>query len=274
MNENYIYIENVKCYAPELARVNDYFSEEYLHHLYKLEDSNFWYRSRNRVIKNLLNKHLGNSTSKSFLEIGCGNGFILKGLMEFENYKLVGADIHIQGLKYAKERLPDVEFIQLDATRMPFENEYDAIGAFDVLEHIDDDIAVIKNVHKALKRDGTFIVSVPQYQWMWSHMDDIDQHKRRYSRKELKNKLMENGFEVTYLSSFVFFLFPLMAISRFLKKNQKFQDRSFEEKLTELNLSPLLNFSFETIMRLDELLINMGLSLPFGGSLIAIGRKI
>lgn len=274
MCTGYQQIDGIKCYAPELARDNDYFPEEYLRHLYKIEDEHFWYRSRNRVIKRLFKKYLGTSDSKKIMEIGCGNGFILKGLTELKNYKLSGADIHIQGLKNSKERLPDVDFIQLDATRMPFEKEFDAIGAFDVLEHITDDVKVIKNAHKALQSGGYFLVTVPQYQWMWSNMDDIDQHKRRYAYSELNTKLTQNGFKVIYLSSFVFVLFPLMVFSRFFKKNKKFQEKSFEKKLTELKLSPLMNFVLESFMRIDELLLKMRISLPFGGSLIAVAQKI
>jgi SAM-dependent methyltransferase len=273
MRQDYQIIDDIKCYAPELARVNDYFPEEYLHHLYKIEDENFWYRSRNRVIKRLFKKYTGAEGKKKIMEIGCGNGFILKGLMEFPNYQLSGADIHVQGLKYAKERLPSINFIQLDATYMPFQNEFDAIGAFDVLEHIDDDIAVIQQVHKALRPKGLFFVSVPQYQWMWSHMDDLDQHKRRYSRRELHTKLRENGFDIIFKSSFVFSLFPLMAASRLLKKNEKFKERTFEEKLSELKLSKTTNTILESILRIDELLLKAGISLPFGGSLIAVAIK-
>jgi SAM-dependent methyltransferase len=273
MNSAYQYIDGIKCYAPELASVNDYFSEEYLRALYKIEDKSFWYCSRNRVIKNLFKKYVGISSPKNILEIGCGNGFVLKGLSGFEKHTLSGADIHIQGLKYSKERLPDIEFVQLDATKMPFENQYHAIGAFDMLEHIDDDLAVIKNVHRALISGGTFLVTVPQYQWMWSNMDDLDQHKRRYSKKELKLKLAQHGFELQYLSSFVFILFPLMMASRFLKRDKKFRQRSFDDKLTELRLNPVLNFMLGLIMRIDELFIKMGLSLPFGGSLIAVATK-
>lgn len=274
MNSAYQQIEGIKCYAPELARANDYFPAEYLRHLYKIEDEHFWYRSRNRVIKRLFKNYLGTIDSKKIMEIGCGNGFILKGLTDFKNYTLYGADIHIQGLKNSKDRLPEVDFIQLDATRMPFEKEFDAIGAFDVLEHIEDDVAVIKNVHKALKPKGYFFITVPQYQWMWSNMDNIDQHKRRYSHNELNSKLTQNGFNVLYISSFVFALFPLMAVSRLLKRNKKFQEKSFEEKLTELRLSPTMNFLLESFMRIDELLLKMRLSLPFGGSLIAVAQKI
>src|ERR1044072_2835484 len=142
-------IDGIKCYAPELARNNEFFPEEYMHHLYKIENEHFWYRSRNRVIKGLFKKFIGSKNVSKIMEIGCGNGFILKGLSQFKNYHLSGADIHIEGLKYSRERLPGVEFIQVDATRLPFEGEFDAIGAFDVIEHIDDDVAVIRNVHKA-----------------------------------------------------------------------------------------------------------------------------
>lgn len=138
----------------------------------------------------------------------------------FKNYELYGSEIHLEGIKFAKNRLPNIELIQLDATNLPFENEYNAISAFDVLEHIEEDVKVIQQVHKALKRGGFFIVSVPQYQWLWSVNDNIAYHKRRYSRKELKNNLLIEGFEINYISSFVFILFPVMCISRLFKQKK------------------------------------------------------
>lgn len=273
MNINFKIIENIKCYAPELAiNNNDYPAEEFKM-LFELEDKNFWFNSRNRVIKNLFNKYIGNVES-DILEIGCGTGYVLKGLQEnFDNYNLYGSEIHLEGIKYAKKRLPSVEFIQLDATKMPFKDEFDAIGAFDVIEHIDEDEMVISQIYKSLKNNGFLFLSVPQYKWMWSINDDFAFHKRRYSKKELHTKVEKAGFNVKFISSFVFVLFPMMVLSRFLQSNK--QDNNTKEMIIkkELDVNPILNSIFTFFMKIDEVLIKLNISLPFGGSIILVAQK-
>ncbi|MEO8664100.1 MAG: class I SAM-dependent methyltransferase [Ignavibacteria bacterium] len=266
-------IDGIKCYAPDLAEQNEDFQSEGFDLLFRVEEKNFWFRSRNRIIKHLFKKYLGTDKERNILEIGCGTGFVLKGLSEYKNYNLTGAEIHLAGLKYARMRLPGAEFIQVDATRMPFENQFDAIGTFDVLEHISEDRLVMKNIFKALKPGGLFFITVPQHQFMWSAADDIAFHKRRYSRKELAGKIKDSGFSVEYTGSFVTSLFPAMYLSRVHKKYFTKEEEINLEKNSELELSPGINSIFEKIMKLDELMIRSNLSLPFGGSLVMVARK-
>lgn len=272
MEVAYQVIEGIKCYAPELALKNQDFSGELFQFLYKAEEKNFWFVSRNTIIQQLVRKYVGASERKSVLEIGCGTGYVLKGLRDhFRHFRLTGAEIYLKGIKFAQQRLPDVEFIQLNATAIPFQEAFDVVGAFDVLEHIDDDTAVMENVYQALKHGGHFMISVPQYMSMWSVLDDIACHKRRYTRREIVRKLEGSGFEIVYVSSFVFTLFPLMAISRLLKKNKQAQANLAE--LSELRLPNWLNTLFAGAMRVDEFLIKRGFSLPFGGSLVVVAVK-
>lgn len=278
MTKKIEYIDGVKCYAPDLARANDDYPVEEFAFLYEVEEKNFWFRSRNKVLQFLFQKYLGSKPSQ-VLEIGCGTGFVLKGLQKrFPDYTLSGSEIHLEGIRFAQKRLPDVEFIQLDATQMPFEDSYDAIGAFDVLEHIEADEKVMQEVHKALTKGGYFFISVPQYEWMWSIADDIAFHKRRYHRKELIEKLQKAGFEIKYVGSFVCTLFPFMYLSRLLNRTDKNSPPSAAElkeaKLEELKLNPLLNTLFLAVMKVDEILIKLGFSLPFGGSLMAVAKKV
>jgi len=235
-----------------------------------LEEKNFWFHSRNKIIQILVKKYFLNSIG-NFLEIGCGTGYVLKGLEKFKNLKLYGAEIYLEGLKYAKLRLPNIEFIQLDARKLPFENEYDCIGAFDVLEHINEDELVIENVFKSLKPGGYFFITVPQYMFMWSAEDDKVKHKRRYKKKELIGKLKNARFYINYYTSFVFMLFPLMYFSRAFLKNKK---KIIDEHNSELNLNPIINVVFSLIMKIDEFLIKLGFKLPWGGSLIVVGKKV
>jgi SAM-dependent methyltransferase len=264
-------IDGIKCYAPDLAYDNLNYNAAAFKQFYELEANNFWFRSRNRVIQMLVRRFSDNSKIINFLEIGCGTGYVLKGLGKFKNLKLYGAEIYLEGLKYAKERLPDVEFIQLDATDMPFENYFECIGAFDVLEHIDEDEVVIKNVYNSLKQNGLFFISVPQYMFIWSYLDEIAHHKRRYNKNMLFRKLKNSGFDVIYNSSFVFSLFPVMIISRCLKKKSKLVDKT--DTFPELQVNKFVNKILELILGIDELLIYLGIRLPFGGSLIAVAKK-
>ena len=177
--------------------------------------------------------------------------------------------IHI----YAKKNLPKVDFIQFDVTQGVVGKEFDLIVAFDVIEHIEDDVAALSNIKHMLTKNGVFIVSVPQHMFLWSKLDDIVKHKRRYSRRELITKLQENGFDISYCTSYLFFLFPLMLISRIFDKGRD-QIQSGEVALEKrVKFSSVLNWVFDLFMRIDEVLIRLGISLPFGGTLVVVARK-
>ena len=268
-------IDGIKCYAPDLAYSNEGFHAETFELFSEAEKKNFWFISRNNVLQHLFKKHLGAEIPASVLEVGCGTGLVLKALSRFKNYRLTGAEIYLEGLKYARKNLPDLEFIQMDATDMTFQEEFDAIGAFDVIEHIDEDELVIKNVYHALKKNGCFFVTVPQYMFLWSEMDDFNCHKRRYSKKELITKLRNAGFKIEYCGAFVFTLFPVMVASRFRKqlKKRNRETISIKEAYSDIALPSFTNSIFRWIMFVDEWLIKLGIPLPFGGSLIAVARK-
>ena len=151
--------------------------------------------------------------------------------------------------------------------------EFDLIVAFDVIEHIENDVAALSNINQMLTKNGVFIVSVPQHMFLWSNLDEIVKHKRRYSRRELVTKLQKNGFDISYATSFLFFLFPLMLISRMFDRGRD-QTQSEEESLEKrVRFSKVMNWIFDHFMRIDEALIRLGVSLPFGGTLVVVARK-
>jgi SAM-dependent methyltransferase len=266
-------IDGIRCYAPEVARSHADYPSEGFDVTAQIEERSFWCRARNRLLRDVFERFTDRTKPLDVLEIGCGTGFVLKALSAVSNLRLTGAEIYLQGLRYARETVPDVTFIQLDATKMPFRSEFDVIGAFDVLEHIADDRRVIDQVKLALRPGGMFVITVPQYQWMWSRLDEVVEHKRRYTRADLLGKLQDAGFTVRHMTSFVTLLFPVMVISRVLPKSRSRADDARGEFAAKVTIPAPLNWIFDKVMRVEEALLRTGLTLPFGGSLLIVGIR-
>lgn len=262
-------IDGFKCYAPAAALEEHDFPREGFDLLYRSEANSFWFRGRQRLIEYLVNRFLPVRPA-SFLEVGCGTGFVLKGLSKLNGLDVMGAELHLEGLKWAKERMPDIELIQLDATQLPFQECFDAIGAFDVIEHIEADEKVFGQMWSALKCNGLLFMTVPQHPWLWSALDDRGCHKRRYTRRELTIKLQRAGFRIRFMNSFVTFLLPAMALSRLLPERPSAPS---QERTCELQLPPWLDSLCELSLRCEEFLLRCGLTLPVGGSLIGVAQK-
>ena len=278
MNENlqYTLVDGIKCFSPEVASSYEDYPDSGFDITDESEESSFWVRSRNRLFKKIVYDHVATTGKTKFLEIGCGTGNFIEQIVGNENLNVTGSEIYLKGLQYAKKNLPQVDFIQFDITQGTVGEEFDVIVAFDVIEHIEDDAVALQNVNKMLVKGGAFIMTVPQHMFLWSKLDEIVKHKRRYSRRELLAKLKSSGFDISYTTSFLFVLFPLMLISRLLDKGRGKQPQSDELELElerRVKFPSALNWFFDLFMRIDEVLIRMGLSLPFGGTLVVVARK-
>lgn len=271
----FIMSDGIKCYSHDGAEDYTDYPEEGFDVTQKLELTSFWVRSRSRILKKLLNKYTRGIERPHFFEVGCGTGAFITQLISDDRFQITGSEIYTKGIAHAKKKMPNVDFIQYDVRQgVIAENFYDVIGSFDVLEHIDDDVTSISNVYKMLKNEGHFIVTVPQYMFMWSRIDDIVKHKRRYSRTELLTKLKDQGFHIEYATSFLFVLFPLMMVSRLLDKRKPEETLDNDEGLESRVAFPAwLNEIFNQVMKIDEFLIARGISLPFGGSLLVVAKK-
>ncbi|MDD5311763.1 MAG: class I SAM-dependent methyltransferase [Dehalococcoidia bacterium] len=233
-----------------------------------IDEANFWFRSRNRLLIWTLAKYFPNNTS--FLEIGCGPGYVLNGIKtQFPQLKVKGSDIYTESLVLAAKRVPDTELFQMDATYVPFADEFGVVGAFDVIEHIKDDEKTLTEIHRAVKPGGGIIVTVPQHPFMWSNTDVYACHVRRYTKRELKTKMEKSGFRIVRMTSFVTFPFPIMLVSRLL--NRKPKDNY--DPMREFKISKSANSLLEAVLDIERLFIKTGISFPFGGSLLAVAKK-
>jgi SAM-dependent methyltransferase len=208
--------------------------------------------------------------AQSFLEVGCGTGFVLQGLREaLPELELTGAELYAEGLQVARQRVPDARLLQLDARHLPFEAEFDLVGSFDVLEHIEEDEVALASIFRAVKPGGGVLITVPQHPRMWSAADEFGKHVRRYTRHDLVAKLGRAGFRVERVTSFVSLLLPLMAVSRLTHSRL---DESYDP-LAELQRSRPVDMCLEVVMQVELSLIRAGVPLPLGGSLLVVARR-
>jgi 2-polyprenyl-3-methyl-5-hydroxy-6-metoxy-1,4-benzoquinol methylase len=157
-----------------------------------------------------------------------------------------------------------------------FLEEFDSICAFDVLEHIDEDKLVLKNMYKCLKPGGFLFITVPACKKLWSITDEFAKHRRRYSSKELKEKVESSGFKVLKLSYFMTFLFPFIAFSRIVSRStfyKKLNNTDFKtQTFTEIEIDPILNQLFYLIFRIEAQFIPF-VNFTFGSNLLLVAIK-
>jgi 2-polyprenyl-3-methyl-5-hydroxy-6-metoxy-1,4-benzoquinol methylase len=248
--------------------LNAGFKTESFEFLETVEETSFWFRARNELLLRSLLRYAPQASN--MLEVGCGTGYVLAGLhAALPDLELCGVELFEQGLEVAARRLPDIELRRLDATELSYESEYDVVGAFDVLEHIVEDRAVLAGCQRALRPQGVLLLTVPQHPWLWSPIDAYSEHVRRYRRAELLEKVRSAGLCPVRCTSFVSLLLPLMLASR-LAQRLKAGD---VDPASEYGLPTWADRMLEGVLSVERELIARGKDLPVGGSLLCVARK-
>ena len=200
-----------------------------------LEDRNYWFRSRNRLIVWALRRHFRGCavTSRS----GCGTGCVL-GAVEsaFPDAAALGGEMHAAGLEHAARRCGAPAAADGRGATSRSAATFDVVGCFDVLEHIADDAAVLAQCFLALRSGGGLILTVPQHPFLWSAADEYAGHVRRY-RAAKSSKVAAAGFRPVLVTSFVSLLLPLMWAAR--ARHRRVDDRYDPD--AELNVGRAAN---------------------------------
>lgn len=176
--------------------------------MYEVEGKHWWFLGRRKIIESFIERicrDLGKRKPR-ILDVGCGTGANLQMLSNFGVAE--GVDVSAEALDFCRARgLAKVE--QGAAEALPFEDaSFDLVTGLDVVEHLDDDVAGLKEMRRVLRPRGRALLFVPAFMFLWGVQDDISHHRRRYTLPELKRRLADAGFEVeraTY-ANITFFL--------------------------------------------------------------------
>lgn len=237
---------------------------------YQLEMQHAWFKARQRIVNRMLACYCADA--RSLLEIGVGTGVMLSAISkEFADLALYAADRTRENLAFISEHLPQCQTIQLDGSQLPFAKAFDVVAAFDVLEHLDDDVGTMKQMHQALRSNGYALITVPQHPFLWSAYDEYDGgwggHKRRYTRAELCHKMQLSGFTIVKVTSFVSLLLPALMLTRLAPSKKEIN------ALSGLSPRPFINKTMHYLLTLEYALIKRGVDFPCGGSLVMVARK-
>lgn len=251
----------------------------------RLQEDHFWFKGRRAIFFDLIDNEWrargrphgagGNEPGTRrprILEIGCGAGGMLGPLSRYGD--VIGLDIAHDYLRRCRDRgFP--RMITASAYELPFPDEtFDLVALFDVIEHIPDDRRVLEEVRRVMKPDACVFLSVPAYQFLYSHNDRVVHHQRRYSRGRLRRVLEAAGLAPTKLTYFNTFLFPLIlsALGVLLLKERLFGVPEGQTNLSHRFSKPV-NEAFGLVMSSEKHLLRH-IEFPFGHSLIGLaGRR-
>jgi SAM-dependent methyltransferase len=225
--------------------------------------THWWFRGRRAVLVALLRRRLPPGRHR-LLEMGCGTGNMLEALSEFG--QAVGMEPDETLVAAARRAGLDVRRGTLPHDRVVPAGWPDVVLLLDVLEHLDDDGAALRTARALLAPGGTLVVAVPAYQWLWSGHDVALGHRRRYTARLLRQRVIAAGFDVRYVSYFNTLLFPIVLLARGRKRLQREAGHDLERPASPLNAALAHFFALEAM-------VVPRCPLPFGASLVLMARR-
>jgi len=201
------------------------------------------------------------------LDFGCGTG---GNLYEFsKKYTTYGADMSELAISFCKKRNLNNIFINDHFfNNLEYKGKFDIITILDVIEHVDEDQKLLESLKDLLADDGSIVITVPAYQFLFGAHDIANMHKRRYNKKGLKKVIENSGYQIYKLSYFNTFTAPLIILRRFLDRNEKGWEYSMDYDIP----NKFLNNILKTIFGLEKYILPY-ISMPFGISILCIAKK-
>jgi ubiquinone/menaquinone biosynthesis C-methylase UbiE len=241
------------------------------------EDRHWWFATRTKSLLTILDRFAPpHRPGRRVLDVGCGAGNMFHHLARYGEVE--GIDNNPKPLVIARERGYSVQLGV--GEQMPYEdNRFDLVAALDVVEHVEDDLGLLKECYRVCKPGGYIVSTVPAFQWLWSHNDEINGHQRRYTRPEFRERLQEAGFTPRRLTYNYFAIFPMSAamivLRRGAEKEPELATPDTDDEAYQVEMepaSPLVNTVLGAVGSLEAWALR-AINMPVGTSITAVAQK-
>ena len=224
------------------------------------EDRHWWYRGRRAIVLDVVSRTLEPGGSPRILDAGCGGGRVLTDLLPLG--EVVGLEPSARSREVAAAR-SGADVVDGTLETMPFEDAvFDLAVVLDVLEHLEDDQAGLRELGRVVRPGGRLLVTVPASPRMWSRLDELSHHHRRYTSRTLRGAADASGWQLARLTHFNMFLLPVAVVGRKLLGHDGLDVPR-----------PPVNRLMEGVLQIERRIIGAGINLPAGLSLLAVFRR-
>ena len=238
--------------------------------MYELENSHWYFRGKRTLLKKFLSGLLDSGPKHKLLDVGCGTGNILLMLQDFG--EAVGVDSSPVALEFCRSRKLSQLHLTSPDQQLPFEPDtFDVACAFDLLEHIEDDLAFLNEMKRVTRREGRILLIVPAHPYLWSDHDVALHHKRRYTKKQFQQLIQSAGLTCDRMTYFNSILFPAAIGYRTLKRVFPKKQAASVKSEFFIKLPHVVNTTLLKLFELEGSVLPRH-NIPFGLSLLAVCR--
>ena len=234
--------------------------------MFRVEQSHWWYIGRRKILARFVEDICRRVTDRRprILDVGCGTGANLLMLSEYGDAE--GVDLSEDALAFCRER--GLEKVKLGAgEQLPYDDgTFDLVTAFDVVEHMDDDLAGLSEMRRVLRPGGRVLLFVPAFMFLWGVQDDVSNHRRRYRLPELRRVIEQAGFEIeraTYAN--ITFFMPILFMRQLMRATG-----IKAESENNINV-PALNGVLGRVLGAESFVLRY-VDIPFGVSGLCVAR--
>lgn len=233
----------------------------------------WWYRGRRTVLRAVLETQLPPVPDRHLLEVGAGTGAVTMLLTDFG--EVTAVEPHPSAREACQRVATGATVLAGDIAELAdlpglCESTFDVVGAFDVIEHLEDDVEALEAMRDLLDDDGRLILTVPALESLWGKHDVVNGHHRRYSRELLVRQVRASGFDPIFVTFFNMVTFPAVAGVRIGRRILRVQE---PEPTSDFELPPaLVNDALASLFHCEAWWVRRR-PLPIGSSLIAVATK-
>jgi SAM-dependent methyltransferase len=226
--------------------------------LKSIEDT-WWHYGRTEAVSSALKSAGVHTPCTCILDVGAGYG----GMYEFlHRYGVVqGTEPEADAKQVCIERGYEKFFAnpkEVLATSL----RYDLIGAFDVIEHVEDDGSFVKELYDVTLPSGHIVATVPAFQFLWSTHDVTHMHFRRHTAGSMRKLLTAAGYEVVYVRYWNTTLFPIAVLMRLMGRSGE----------AGLHTSDIVTKVLKCMLWVEARVLRF-VPIPFGLSVVIVGVK-